>query len=74
MHFQMETSNQTAVMGHHRPLLSLHFEERILTSILSTSNENTLVNIYISYFHKINPKEQQQKLVDLLFLISYPSK
>ena len=28
-----------------------------------------LVAIYILYFQKINPKEQQQQLVDLLFLI-----
>ena len=60
-----------AVMGHHSSLLPSHFAERILTAVYHKhiSNENTLVAIDISYFHKINPKEKQQQLVDLLFLI-----
>ena len=33
-----------------------------------------MVAIYISYFRKINPKEQKQQLVDLLFLIFLFSK
>ena len=70
MHFQTETLNQMTVMGHHGPLLALHFAEQILTAVyLKHLQPKTLVAIYISYFHKINPKEQQQQLVDLLFLI-----
>ena len=33
-----------------------------------------MVAIYISYFHKINPKEPKQQLVDLQFLIFLFSK
>ena len=33
MHFQTETLNQMTVMGHHGPLLALHFAEQILTAV-----------------------------------------
>ena len=33
MHFQTETLNQMAVMGHHGPLLPLHFAERMLMKV-----------------------------------------
>ena len=46
-----------AVMGHHEPLLPLYLAKRILTTV------------HLKYLHNINPKQQQQPLVDLLFLI-----
>ena len=60
-----------AVMGHHGLLLPLYFAERILMAVYLKHLQLKHIGsyLYISNFHKINLKKQQQQLVDLLFLI-----
>ena len=64
-----------AVMGHHGPLLPLYFAKRILTTVhLKYLQLKHIGNYLYRAFIIINPKQQQQPLADLQFLIFLPVK
>ena len=64
-HLRWLLLHQMVVMGHHGPLLRLHFAERILTTIYPKCLQLTHIGNFILYFDKINPKQQQQPVADL---------